>query len=311
VDDVEARTRVARVEELLDEVESLGDPQAAAKATELVQALLDLYGEGLARVLAHAAEAGADSLPEALVGDELVAHLLLLHDLHPVPVAERVRGALAEVRPYLESHGGDVELVAVEEGVVRLRMEGSCDGCPSSAATLKLAIEDAIHKAAPEVEEVRAEGVAEPRPARADEAVEARPAIAELPMAGQGGNGSVLTAGAGARAPMETEWATAGTLPELAGGGSAVKQVAGEALLFLEVESTPYAYRPACPGCGESLADAVLSGVELTCGGCGGRYDVRRAGRRIDDAGEPLEPVPLLFTDAGLVKVAVGAAAAA
>ena len=68
-----------------------------------------------------------------------------------------MREALEEVRPYLESHGGDVELLAVEDGVVRLRMQGSCSGCPSSAMTLKLAIEDAIRKHAPEVEQIEAE----------------------------------------------------------------------------------------------------------------------------------------------------------
>ena len=75
----------------------------------------------------------------------------------PVPIEARVRTALEEVRPYLDSHGGNVELVAVEDGTVRLRMEGSCSGCPSSAVTLKLAIEDAIRKHAPDVGEIEAE----------------------------------------------------------------------------------------------------------------------------------------------------------
>ena len=92
------------------------------------------------------------------VEDELVAHLLLLHGLHPVPVRERVRGALDEVRPYLVAHGGGVELLGVDDGVVRLRLEGACNGCPSSALTLKLAVEEAIARAAPDVERIEAEG---------------------------------------------------------------------------------------------------------------------------------------------------------
>jgi Fe-S cluster biogenesis protein NfuA len=88
----------------------------------------------------------------------LVAHLLLLHGLHPVPVAQRVQGALDGVLPYLESHGGSVELLGIEGGVARLRLQGSCSGCPSSTMTLKLAIEEAIFKAAPDIDEVRAEG---------------------------------------------------------------------------------------------------------------------------------------------------------
>jgi Fe-S cluster biogenesis protein NfuA len=157
MDDREARERVARVEALLEEVEGIDDPVARDTGLELVQALLDLYGEGLARIVGRDRELAQD-----VARDELVGHLLLLHGLHPVPLGERVRGALDEVRPYLAQHGGDVELLGVEEGVARLRLQGSCNGCPSSAVTLKHAVEEAIHKAAPDVERIEAEGTAQP-----------------------------------------------------------------------------------------------------------------------------------------------------
>ena len=154
-----------RIEALLEEVEGLADPAARATALELVQGLLDLYGEGLARVVGHVAERDEDgALADALASDELVAHLLLLHGLHPVPLERRVGEALAEVRPYLETHGGNVELLGVEAGIVRLQLQGSCSGCPSSAVTLKHAVEEAIHKAAPDVEEIVAVD-APPQPA--------------------------------------------------------------------------------------------------------------------------------------------------
>ena len=143
---------IEQVEALLDRVEAF-PPEQREITTELVQALLDMYGEGLARIVA------ADSVP---VEDELVAHLLLLHGLHPVPVAERVRGALDEVRPYLVAHGGGVELLGVSDGVVHLRLEGACNGCPSSALTLTSAVEDAIQRAAPDIERIEAEGVKAP-----------------------------------------------------------------------------------------------------------------------------------------------------
>ena len=141
---------IERVEALLDAVEEFPPPQREV-ATELVQALLDMYGEGLARIVATA----NGSVP---VEDDLVAHLLLLHGLHPVPVHERVTGALDEVRPYLVAHGGGVELLGVDEGVVHLRLEGACNGCPSSALTLKSAVEEAIMRAAPDVERIEADG---------------------------------------------------------------------------------------------------------------------------------------------------------
>jgi Fe-S cluster biogenesis protein NfuA len=150
LDDRAAHEQVGRVEGLLDEVDELDDPAGRALATELAR--------GLARILAAVRDGGDRALPAALVDDELVAHLLILHDLHPVPVEARVHAALEKVRPYLDSHGGNVELLDVDEGVVRLRLEGSCSGCPSSAMTLKNAIEAEIHKAAPEIEDIEAEG---------------------------------------------------------------------------------------------------------------------------------------------------------
>jgi len=275
VDDLEARELVARVEQLLDQVEAIPDPAAQETATEVAGALLDLYGEGIARLAALAPD------PAALAEDELVSHLLLLHGMHPVPVEDRVLDALDEVRPYLDSHGGDVELLGVADGTVRLRMRGSCSGCPSSAVTLKLAIEDAIRKHAPDVDEIEAQD-AEPEPALI--------ALAPPAPAHAGGNG----------------WRTAGSLPQLRADGTVLKDVGGEAVLFMRVDGTFYAYRPACAGCGHSLADAELRDAELRCAGCGRSFSVALAGRCLDDPGLCLTPLPLLEDGAGLVKVAVG-----
>ena len=294
-----ARDRVARVEGLLEELDSLADPAGRETAAALAQALVELYGEGLRRIMARIGQdagpggEGAAGLRADLAEDELVAHLLFLHDLHPVPLEQRVLGALEEVRPYLESHGGGVELVGLEDGVVRLRLEGSCSGCPSSTMTLKLAIEDAIHKAAPDVEEIEAEGV-----------IEAAPPLLKLEIS------EALGGGEAEPGPPAEAWATAGSLAELAGGGTLVKEVSGESLLFARIEADSYAYRPICPACDGSLEDARLRGAELTCAGCGHRYDVRRAGRCLDEPRLFLEPLPLLVGESGLVKVALGAAVA-
>ena len=65
-----------------------------------------------------------------------------------------------------------------------------------------------------------------------------------------------------------------------------------------------YAYRNLCAGCGESQEGGSLKGAELGCPGCGRRYDVRRAGRCLDDPQLHLEPIPLLVSEEGLVKIA-------
>ena len=93
-----------------------------------------------------------------------MSSLLLLYGLHPLDLEARVQQALEKVRPLLRSHGGNVELLGIADGVVRLRMLGSCHGCPSSAMTLKNAIEEAIYAAAPDATAIEVEGVAEPPP---------------------------------------------------------------------------------------------------------------------------------------------------
>ncbi len=116
---------VARVEELSAQVE--GDPLAE----ELAGALMELYGEGLERILA----ALDDATRARLADDGVVASLMLIHGLYPVPLEARVREALDSVRPYMETHGGSVELLGVEGGVARLRLEGSCHWCGASSST--------------------------------------------------------------------------------------------------------------------------------------------------------------------------------
>jgi len=141
-----------RIAQLLDDLRATADPRTCDRAEELLRLVTELYGAGLARVV-ELAGATAPGLVDAFVADELVSSLLLVHGLHPEPLAQRVEAALAQVRPLLYSHGGDVELLELDEeaGAVRLRLLGSCDGCPSSAVTLQSAVEGAISSAAPEI----------------------------------------------------------------------------------------------------------------------------------------------------------------
>jgi Fe-S cluster biogenesis protein NfuA len=151
-----------RVEEILAELRGGLDPAGVVeRAEELVRLLMELYGAGLERMVSVAgAVPDGDAVVRRLADDPLIKSLLVLHDLHPVPLEERVRGALDKVRPFLGVNAGGVTFGGVDdEGVVHLQMEGSCQGCPSSAVTAKLAIERAIVEAAPEVTGVAVEEV--------------------------------------------------------------------------------------------------------------------------------------------------------
>jgi Fe-S cluster biogenesis protein NfuA len=156
-----------RIEHILGELEATADQSIVEKTEDLVHTLLDFYGSGLARIVEMVRETeGGAQLLEVLAADDLVKGLLVLHDLHPKSTLERVTEALDKVRPYLGSHAGDVDLLGVDaDGVLRLQLKGTCDGCPSSTVTVKYAIEKAIHQAAPEISDIDVAGVVEEKPA--------------------------------------------------------------------------------------------------------------------------------------------------
>ncbi|ACZ39905.1 NifU family protein [Sphaerobacter thermophilus] len=270
--------RAARLDAMLARIESFPEPELRDQALGAIQELLAFYGDGLGRALAILV-ARDPTLPAALAEDELVAHILLLHGLHPVPVEERVGQALDRVRPYLHSHGGDVDLLEIVDGVARVRLRGTCRGCPASAVTLRLAIERAVHELAPDLDGI--EAVTDDAP------VPREPGI-------------LANGAAGAAAG---DWTTVGRL-ELPRGEARLCRVEGVSLLVLDLDGTLYAYRDGCPRCGTSLAGNRLAGQVLVCPGCGSRYDARLAGRCLDAPEHYLEPVPLLV-DAGIVRVAL------
>ncbi|WP_181776997.1 NifU family protein [Amycolatopsis pittospori] len=273
-----------RIEKLLGE---LPDGRGKQVAEELVRLVVGMYGEGLERVAALLDE---DTLLQ-LAGDDLVGSLLLLHDLHPVDVDTRIQRALDEVRPYLGSHAGGVEYLGVDEdGMAKLRLEGNCQGCPSSTLTVKMAIEGAIARAAPEIAGVEVEGITPPEPD-------------PVPLL-QVGMGP--PDGWHAPEPAGARWSA---VPELGPptGRPLTVPIDGVDVLFCSVRGTLYAYRDACAACGSGLAESVLDGSVLTCSGCGAKFDVRLAGKGLDDGGRHLDPLPLLSDSQG-VRVAVPAA---
>jgi Fe-S cluster biogenesis protein NfuA len=153
----------ARVEQLIATLRARGGDRLADIGEDLVRTLVDLYGAGLARVVdvLRDDEPAGPLILDRLTRDPLVEGLLLLHGLHPVDVDTRIQQALDRVRPYLGSHAGGVEYLGIDaDGVARLRLQGTCHGCASSAITAEHTIQAAVEEAAPEVCGVSIEGVA-------------------------------------------------------------------------------------------------------------------------------------------------------
>jgi Fe-S cluster biogenesis protein NfuA len=187
----EFQNRIARIEELVQAIEGLADEKARSQARELTQALLDLHGRGLNRALEIVFDSSDDGhmLINKLAEDDLVSKLLLLHGLHPLDLETRVRHALAEVKPRLGLHGGNVELLGVTpDGTVRLQLEGNCEGCPSSRVTLKYSIEEALYAAAPDIMVLEVNGLVAEHAAPA-----ANPMFTECPTVDR--NGQVPVSG--------------------------------------------------------------------------------------------------------------------
>ena len=315
------RATGARIEALLDAA-SAGGLVAQERAEELVRLVVDLYGAGLERVLEIAYDSGRldDELLDALAGDDLVASLLLVHDLHPYGVETRVQRALDDVRPYLGSHGGDVEFLGISsEGAVRLRMLGSCDGCPSSSVTLSLAVETAINKAAPETTGIEVEDATVDSSATGQSGTSVIPVSAlrtRLDAGSTPGSTTGSTTGSGASGPVQ--WEDVPALGSLVSGQVSGLVVAGVAVVGARVGNDLYAYRDHCPRCTGSLADGVVErrlggragDAVLRCPSCRAHYDVRKAGAGLDGTDDHLDPFPLLVQD-GVVSVAVPGAVSA
>ena len=160
-EDKNVQQQMQRVEELVQSIDTWSDPNLRAKALELVQTLMDFHGAGLDRMMEITAQTGAAgyAIFDDFARDDLVGNLLLLYGLHPFDLETRIKQALDKVRPSLGLHEGNVELLGINDGVVHLRLQGNCEGCPSSAVTLKYTIEEAVYAAAPDITAIEVEGV--------------------------------------------------------------------------------------------------------------------------------------------------------
>lgn len=287
---------IQRVEELTAQVEQLPDPVARLAAEDLVAAVIEMYGQGLTRIVEVLDEgASANQVKQALVDDGIVASLFLIHDLYPVPIDERVAEALDNVRPYMESHGGNVELVSLADGVARIRLEGSCDGCPASSSTLELAIKTALEETAPDLLGIEVEGIEQDL--LDPVIVTGKP----LPMAGQD-----ATPAATPPPPGGSGWRELNGELDGLGEDQLVRIEVGDTpIVVAKVEGSLLAYLDSCPGCEASLAGAELDEGMLICPSCRRRYFLPRAGRSLDDEKLHLGPVPLLASASEGVRVAL------
>ncbi len=283
----EFQQQLQKIEGLVQTIESAADPHVRASAIELMQALMEVHGAGIERMMEIVFERAGSDIIDQFGEDDLVASLLLLYGLHPLDMESRLLQALDKVRPYLRSHGGNVDLLSVNEGVVRLQLQGSCNGCASSAMTLKLAIEEAIYEAAPDLVALEVEGVV----------AQATAAFVQLQTASaQDRKPSTVGEGKG--------WEDVHGLTALVEGAVQTIEISGRPILFCRVGENYYAYNDTCPECGQTMHAPLLKITALVCPTCKQSFDVMRAGRGLDKPSLYLEPFPLLI-EQGQAKIAL------
>lgn len=267
-----------RIQELMERLNNISDIRTREMAQESIQEIMSFYGKGIERILEVISENKNASLTEAyhnLIEDGFVSTLLLIHDLHPLSLEMRLNKALQKVRPYMDSHGGSVQIVGLENNIAKLRLSGSCKGCPSSASTLEFGIKQAISENCPDLLGLEIEGAPSQKLYQ---------------------NGNASHAGI-------SGWKSLEGLSELKEGDLKSIQSNGIPLLICKVNGHLYAYKNICPACELPLNTGKLERSILSCK-LGHRYEVQKAGKCTDDPQIHLNPFPLLQEN-GIVKIAI------
>lgn len=272
-----------RIQKWAEKIQELPDSDTRGMLEECFGSVLSFYGHGLERILRILNKSGpeGDKVRDALLADAGVTGLLLIHGLHPVPLEKRLATALDKVRPYMQSHGGDVALVSLEDDHAVLRLEGHCKTCPSSTVTLELAVRAAIEEACPDLTGYDVQGV---------------------PQNGADSNNGASFEHAPNAAP---EWIPVHGLNTLAEGEYKTIHPQDEPLLVCRLAGRLYAYRDHCPGCNMPLHLGTLRDGVLSCAEGHHHFDAEHAGAGLDEsAALHLEPVPLL-DKGGEIRIAL------
>ena len=278
---------VAELETLVGTLERDGDERALL----LLQLMDAIHRPALELLLAGTPE------------HPIATAVLAMYELVPLDEITQVEEALDEIRPYIESHGGGLELLDVEGGVVHVRMSGSCHGCAASAMTLRRGVEAKLRERIPWFEDIVAH---EPDEAEQPSGGLALPMVQVNPRADPAVASGDLLQITQLKRPVFVD---VGAFAELAPGKMQVADVDGNEILVLNVDGEPYAFRNVCPVDGRNpLHGGRLTGAVLVCPWHNCAYDARSGKRADDEPGQSLAVVPIAISGEGIMRVAANVA---
>lgn len=254
------------VDEALAAVHTL-EPDERNKALKLRDAIDELTKDALIKLVraVRSDERGRELLADALQMPEVYA-LFSKHEIIKPSLAHRVAAALESVKPYLQSHGGSIELAGIEGDVALVRLQGSCTGCSMSAQTLRQGVEEAVKSRVPEI--TRVQQVSET----------AVPGLIVLePMTKTG---------------TEAGWVQGPPVDEIVEG----RPYAVDGAIVLRQAERLFAYRNECPHMGSPLDGGRVQGTVLTCPSHGFQFDIT-SGECVTASHVQLLPLPLRVED--------------
>ncbi|OGO54004.1 MAG: hypothetical protein A2V85_12305, partial [Chloroflexi bacterium RBG_16_72_14] len=277
----------ARLVDLTTTLAEHPDPAVGGQVAEVLRSVDVLHRAGLRRLGKLLRKAG---LERRALEDPEVALLFELYELTDEGERARAAAVLADVIPYIESHGGRLTIVAAEWGDVTVRLSGACAGCQGSTATLRHVVEGALREGLPDFDRL----IVEPSPAgHGHDHGHGRGQVPEAATPG-----FVPLASIGPRTPR-ISWVRAASPAEVPPGTLLGVDLHGVPVLLANVEGELYAYEDRCAGTPFPLADGRLDGDALVCPWHGCRYDLR-TGRRRDTEGAPLAILPIAIAGADI-----------
>ncbi len=224
-------------------------PRAATEAYR--RAIEALNGEAFTRLVrALKADPAALEAMRGALSDEIVYAVLRRHGIVRASLAERLEIALANIRPMLASHGGDVELVRIEPPAIEVRFIGACDGCPASQLTFHAGVKKAVEDACPEITEVlQAKGMNTINES-------ARHFVSPFAQESTG------------------EWLEAGLIEEIPEGGIRCLSLNGEKVILSRRGMSVICFQNACAHLGLPIHDGEIEDGIIACPHHGFRYDL-------------------------------------
>lgn len=265
-----------RVDQAVNGVRKL-DPAARKEALALKTAIEEFHKVGLTKIVQRLkADPRGKELLFELVDEPSVYALFAMHGIVRADITTQVLRVLDMVRPYMQSHGGDVELDRVEGDTVYVRLQGACNGCSMSAVTLREGVEEALINQIPEINYV--------------EVVPNDPGPALISL------DALLAAVDGASA--ERGWLQGPPLEDVLPGRPYRLDVEDLSIVILKVQNRLSAYRNACAHMGLPIDGGLLDDTHgtLTCPWHGFCFDAT-SGECLTAPAAQLESFPLRVQD--------------